>query len=250
MKAIAKNCLGKTGSLSVNTDVYGYKWRNGGLFGALSGDILPGTGTPTGRSLRTHLKTISGNAIDLALIVVGYDPDSTISAIKPDDLTKIQYAVQVMRDMYAQAPLGVRHLNWQQISLADAEDYIDIADKDEAEDLTDDWNGPGGGIDVFWVRSIGDASGWSEIDGSCDKDDKTEQTGAVVEVSNGKRATGIVLGHEVGHYLGLVHSNSITNMMGVDSDGDGIGETDNTSTNITAAEGAKMLTHCSVMGPC
>ncbi len=38
--------------------------------------------------------------------------------------------------------------------------------------------------------------------------------------------------------------------MGVDSDGDGIGEIDNTSTGLTAAQGTTMSGHCSVNGPC
>ncbi len=246
LKTIAQNRLGKTGPLSVNDDVFGYVYRNGGVFGPLAGDKLPGTNLPTGRALGKHLKAISGKSIDLVIILVGYETDSTTSAIGPDDLTKIQYAVQVMRDLYAQAPLGIRTLNWQRISVQDAEDYVDIADADEAEDLTDDWNGPGGGIDVFFVRSIGDAGGWSQVKGPCDKDDKSDMTGAVISLANSKRSTGITLGHEVGHYLGLVHSDSMTKMMGVDSDGDGIGETDNNSTIITLAEGNTMRGHCAV----
>jgi len=128
LKTIAKNRLGKTGPLSVNDDVFGYVYRNGGVFGPLAGDTLPGTGLPTGRALGRHLAAISGKSIDLVLILVGYETDSTVSAVSPDDLTKIQYAVQVMRDLYAQAPLGIRVLNWQRIALADAEDYVDIED--------------------------------------------------------------------------------------------------------------------------
>jgi hypothetical protein len=246
LKTIAKNRLGKTGPLSVNDDVFGYVYRNGGVFGPLAGDILPGTGLPTGRALGRHLEAISGKSIDLVLILVGYETDSTVSAVSPDDLTKIQYAVQVMRDLYAQAPLGIRFLNWQRISLADAEDYVDIEDHDEAEDLTDDWNGPDGGIDVFFVRTIGDADGWSHTPGSCDKDEKGEMTGTVVSLDDSKRYTGIVLGHEVGHYLGLQHADAATKMMGVDSDGDGIGFVDSNSTIITPAEGNTMRGHCAV----
>jgi hypothetical protein len=247
LKDIAKDAFGKTGALSVNTDVYGYIWRNGGVFGPLSGDTLPLTGQPTARSLKAHLKAISDKAIDLVVILVGHETDSTVSAISPDDLTKIQYAIQIARDLYAQAPLGIRRLNWQRISLADADGYEDITDGDEATDLTDDWSGPGGGIDVFFVRSIGDAAGWSKVGGSCDKDEKGERTGAVVELNNSKRFTGIVLGHEVGHYLGLQHTNSTANMMGDDADGDGIGTVFDTSTIVSPAEGATMRSHCAVV---
>ena len=246
LKTVAKDRLGKTGPLSVNDDVFGYVFRNGGVFGPLAGDTLPGTNLPTGRALGKHLKAINGKSVDLVIILVGYETDLTVSAISPDDLTKIQYAVQVMRDLYAQAPLGIRFLNWQRISVEDAEGYVDIADADEAENLTDDWNGPGGGIDVFFVRSIGNAGGWSEVQGSCDKDEKGEQTGAVISLANSKRFTGIILSHEVGHYLGLEHSDSMTKMMGVDSNGDGIGETNNNSTIIMPAEGNTMRGHCAV----
>jgi hypothetical protein len=249
LKTIAKDALGKTGALAVNADVFGYIWRSGGVFGTLDGDTLPLTGTPTGRSLKAHLKAISDKAVDVVIILVGYETDATVSAVSPDDLTKIQYAIQVARDLYAQAPLGIRRLNWQRISLADADGYEDISDADEATDLTDDWNGPGGGLDLFFVRSIGDAAGWSKQGGSCDKDEKGERTGSVVSLQPmySKRFTGIVVGHELGHYLGLGHTGSVANMMGADPDGDGIGTVDNNSTKVSAAEGATMRGHCSVV---
>jgi len=59
LKAIAKDRLGRTGPLSVNDDVFGYIHRNGGVFGPLAGDTLPGTGLPTGRALGAHLAAIS-----------------------------------------------------------------------------------------------------------------------------------------------------------------------------------------------
>ena len=251
VREIARKCLGVTGAFSINSDVYGYIFReaDGSVFGDLSSDTLPGSGQPTARSLKRHLQTISGKSVDLILILVGHENDFS-GAVSRDDVTKIQYAIQVARDLYAQVDLGIRRLNWQRIPLADANGYINISDGGEAEDLTDDWNGPGGGVDVFWVQSIGDAGGWSNTEGPCDKDSKDGRTGAVIELSNGRRFTGILLGHEVGHYLGLSHANSISNMMGVDSNDDGIGETNNNSTNITDAQGATLRRHCSITGPC
>lgn len=247
VKQIAKNCLGLPGSFSVNSDLYGYVYRDsdGSLFGTLSGDTLPGLGQPTTRSLKTHLKTISDRSVDLILILVGHENDFS-GIVTLDDVTKIQYAVQVARDLYAQAPLGIRRLTWNLISPAAAGGYVNISNGSEAEDLTDDWNGVGSGVDIFWVQDIGDAGGWSNTDGPCDKDSKDGRTGAVIELSGGRQVTGIILGHELGHYLGLAHANSILNMMGVDSNGDGIGELDNTSTSITFGQGQKMRSHCSI----
>ena len=183
--------------MSVNSDVYGYIFRDtdGSVFGTLGGnDTFPGSGQPTTRSLRRHLETISGDATDLVLILVGHENDFSGLVTDRDDVTKVQYAVQVVRDLYAQVNLGIRRLNWRRIPLADAGGYVDIADGSEAEDLTDDWNGPDGGIDVFWVQSIGVAGGWSNVDGPCDKDSKDGRTGAVLELSGSRRFTGVLLG--------------------------------------------------------
>lgn len=183
------------------------------------------------------------------MILVGHEDDFS-GAVSRDDVTKIQYAIQVARDLYAQAPLGIRRLSWQRIPMADAGGYVNISNGGEAEDLTDDWNGLGSGVDVFWVQSIGDAGGWSNTDGPCDKDSKDGRTGAVIELSSGRRMTGIILGHEVGHYLGLAHASSKANMMGADSNNDGIGEIDENSTNISSGQGTTMRKHCSIRSAC
>jgi hypothetical protein len=251
VRSIALRCLGVRGNFSVNTDLYGYVHRDadGSVFGSLSGAILPGSGQPTTRSLKRHLETISGDAIDLVVILVGHENDFS-GAVSRDDVTKIQYAIQVARDLFAQAPLGIRRINWQLIRPPDAGGYVNILDGAEAEDLTDDWSGPGGGVDVFFVQMILDAAGWSNVEGPCDKDSKDGRTGAVIELSNDRRTTGIVLGHEVGHYLGLEHTDSIANMMGADADGNGIGETDSNSTNIPDGQRTIMRRHCSVNTAC
>lgn len=252
VRQIAQSCLGATGNISVNSHVYGYVFRDadGSVFGTLAGsDTLPGSGGATTRSLKRHLQTISGQATDLVVILVGHENDFS-GAVTRDQVTKTQYALQVARDLYAQVNLGIRKIIWQRIPLADAGGYVNIANRGEAQDLTDDWNGAGGGIDVFLVQSIGDAGGWSNVDGPCDKESKFDLSGAVLELSFGRRFTGVLLGHEVGHYLKLEHTNTITNMMGADTNDDGIGEIDNNSTNLTGSQGSKMRSHCSVRGPC
>ncbi|HEX2296759.1 MAG TPA: hypothetical protein VHN37_15810 [Actinomycetota bacterium] len=252
LREIAEDCLGVSGEISVNTDVYGYRYRDtdGSLFGTLQGDdTLPFSGQPTARSLKRHLETISGWATNLVVILVGHEPDFS-GAVSRDDVTKIQYAIQVMRDLYEQVDFGIRRLNWQRIPAADAGNYVNITDGDEAEDLTDDWSGPGGGIDVFFVQTVGRGEGWSNTWGPCDKDSKDGRTGAVVSLAGRRRFTGILTAHEVGHYLGLGHTNSEANLMGDDSDGNGIGSIDNNSTALSELEGVTMRGHCSSKGPC
>lgn len=252
VRGIAASCLGVGGSFSVNSDVYGYIFRDtdGSIFGTLAAtDTLPGTGSARGRSLREHLRRISGESTDLVLILVGHENDFS-GAVSRDQVTKTQYAVQVLRDIYAEARIGVRRIRWQRIPLADAGGYANIADRSEAQDLTDDWSGPAGGVDVFLVQSIGDAGGWSNVDGPCDKKSKFDLSGAVVELSSGRRFLGVLTAHEVGHYLGLKHANSLTNLMGADTNDDGIGEIDRNSIGITSSQRTKMHAHCSVKGPC
>ena len=85
---------------------------------------------------------------------------------------------------------------------------------------------------------------------SSDKDEKGERTGAVLEVGNSAQFLGILLAHEVGHYLGLAHAGNITNVMGDDSDGDGIGSINGTSVNLTTSQGNTMKSHCSIRPSC
>ena len=253
VRGIASSCLGLGGDFSVNSDLYGYIFRDsdGSVFGTLSsGDTLPATGAARTRSLRAHLRQIAGRATDLVIILVGHENDFS-GAVSLDQVTKVQYAIQIIRDIYAQAELGVRRILWQRIPLSDAGGYVDIKDRGEAQDLTDDWSGSGGGIDVFMVQSIGDAGGWSNVDGPCDKTSKYDLSGAVVELSKGRRFLGVLTAHEVGHYLGLEHDDTITNLMGVDiAPKDGIGELDSNSTGVTSGQRATMHIHCSVHDPC
>jgi hypothetical protein len=190
---------------------------------------------------------MKGRAINICIFLVGHENDFS-GVVTLAQVISVQAAMQTVRDLYAQVNLGVRRLFWRRISMADVGNYAIITDRPEAVDLTDDFSGPNDGIDVFYVQSILNSGGWSTIPGPCDKDEKDEMTGAVIELSSG--ILGILTAHEVGHYLGLVHATTITNVMGVDSNGDGIGELDSTSTNLTSSQGTTMRGHCSVRSPC
>jgi hypothetical protein len=96
---------------------------------------------------------------------------------------------------------------------------------------------------------VTDAGGWSDVDGSCDKNDKG-RTGAVLELTGSDFFTGVLLAHEVGHYLGLSHGNDLTNIMGADTDNNGIGEIGPGSTGITTGQGNTMKSHCSIRPTC
>lgn len=249
IRKIAKDWFGLTGSFSVNSHLYGYACRDdsGRLFGRLgANDKLPASGTPLTRSLKRHLETVSGKATDLVIILVAHESNFS-GLVSRDQVTKIQYAIQVMRDIYAQVDFGVRKIRWTHIPVADSGTYAWISGRDEAQDLTDDWSGPGDGIDVFAVQTFRGAEGWSNTDGPCSKKSKWHLSGAVVQVDGITRRTlGVILAHEIGHYLGLSHGDNIANVMGTDIDGNGVGDTNDDSTQLTSSQGQTMKRHCAV----
>lgn len=96
--------------------------------------------------------------------------------------------------------------------------YVTINSNGEAEDLTEDWTVPNNAIDMFVVRLYtGSVAGLSPRPGPCDKDAKG-MNGVVVESfadtgTNGIASTGMFMAHELGHYMGLPHTNSTNNLM-------------------------------------
>lgn len=237
VRATAASCLGVSPPFSVNTHLYGYIFRDA------SGTV----GITQPRSVKRQLELMKGRSINICIFLVGHENDFS-GVVTLAQVISVQQAMQTMRDLYGQVNLGVRTLFWRRIDMDDVGNYVIITDRPEAVDLTDDFSGPNDGIDVFYVQSILNAGGWSTINGPCDKDEKDEMTGCVIELSSG--ILGILTAHEVGHYLGLSHGTTITNVMGVDSNGDGIGELNSTSTNLTSSQGTTMRGHCSVRSPC
>jgi hypothetical protein len=227
----AASCLGVTGPFSIRKDVFGYIW------GPMACRL----------SLNQQLTLIKDKAFNLSLILVAHEPDFS-GEFTPAETIKMQAAIDIMRELYAQVDLGVRKLYWQYIPRSQAGGYT-VVDDSEATDLTEDWSGNNDGIDVFFVTEITDASGWSNVDGPCDKEAICGRTGAVMMLHTSDQWNGIVLAHELGHYLKLEHGNDITNVMGVD-DGDSTGQVDLTSTGITTSQGNKMKTHCSIRPSC
>lgn len=229
----AQNCLGAGNTISIRRQVYGYIW------GPMPGRTL---------TVRRHLELIKDTAFNLSVILVGHEPDFT-GEFSQAETQRMQFAIDVMREIYSQVGLGVRRLFWSYIPSDEAGGYTSVNGA-EATDLTEDYSADNNGIDVFFVSTVTDAGGWSKVNGSCDKDKKGERTGAVLEISGGDFITGVLLAHEVGHYLGLSHAGDITNVMGDDSDGDGIGSIDSTSLNLTNSQGNTMKSHCSIRSSC
>lgn len=233
LRSVAQNCLGVSPPLSVLHDVFGY------LF-------------PPGRtmSLKRQLELIQGPAFDINICLVG------VENFTATDFYRTQYAVQFTRDAYDGHNLGIRKINWRQISVQDAGSYCTIDSGNEAYDLTDDWNsgGPADALDVFVVRVMNGGYGVSAVDGPCDHDDKDEMTGSVVSLNCcGSCPSGVTcaddigttFAHEMGHYLGLKHDDSTSNLMGTSE-----GSVDPGTMSLTTTQGNTMRTHCYVSDIC
>lgn len=229
----ASRCLGISGSFSVVGDLFGY------IYGAPSRPL----------SVMQQVSNMRGTSFNLSIIFVGHRDDFS-GTFTWDDALEVTFAVQRMRELYAQVGVGVRRLYWTHIPEDDVGGYAAIANSGEACDLTQDWSANNDGIDVFFVQSIGDADGWSAVGGTCSKNNTKGWSGTVLELDAGSpEITGIILAHEVGHYLGLGSGPSINNVMGSDADGDGVDTISGASTMLTAAQGNTMKTHCSMRPP-
>jgi hypothetical protein len=138
--------------------------------------------------------------------------------------------------IYQQQDLDIGTISTWIIRVADAGGYVTIDSNGEAEDLTSDWTVSNDSMDLFVVRSyVGSVAGLSPVNGSCDKDAKG-MNGSVVELQSGQQLLGVIMAHELGHYLGLSHTSATNNVMNP--------TVSNSTTLLSGTQGTTMKSHC------
>lgn len=241
MKSVRKildDCMGLTGEISINRDLYGYRFnRNkGGVFNDPLDklDILPGTIEPTARRLLEQLDLIQKPSINVRIHLVGASTLTDTTMVSNTQRLLIQYAIQVTRDIYAQVGLGIRKVDWRPLASTQRnftynQDTRTLAQNNTSNDRTI--------IDLFWIQNMNGAGG------------QNTQWGCIIElVGRSHRNLGILLAHEMGHHLDLSHNRtanpiSICNVMGYDpvpNDNRDIGETNRYSVRLTDSQGITM----------
>ena len=212
-------------------------------------------------SLRDHLSRISGPSIDITVILVGHEP-GLAGWFDEDDVFQIQSAIDWAREIYAQAGLGVPpHLLglYPDRRCQRLRHHRNELGRDRSDQRL--VRLPADSLDVFYVTLIQGAGGWSNTDGPCDKNTDDVRTGSVIEVKpqtflsslkSRNQWAGILLAHEMGHYLGLDGgTDGDSNIMGADDNPPfGVDEISLNSTGITNSQADTMLMHCAVKSTC
>lgn len=233
IRNVCAGCLGETGTISLRSDLFGYIW------GGIDRDL---------RVLQ-HIERIRGRSYNLCCFLVGHEPGFGGTYTLAQAI-HIQRSIDLAREIYAQAGLGIRRIYWRYIEDDDAGPWLTV-NGGQATDLTEAYSGPNDGIDIFWVQTITDAGGWSNSDGPCDKDDKG-RTGVVIRSATGVGDfTGVLLAHEIGHYLTLPTGTSANNVMGVDNNPPfGVDEISVNSRNFTQGQIDQIHQSCWIRDPC
>ncbi|MEV0292166.1 hypothetical protein [Nocardia sp. NPDC050710] len=133
-------------------------------------------------------------------------------------------AIDAMRQIYERRDITLRGVDRRRITAAAAGGYTVLDSEDEFRDLLEDWSVPNNFIDVFVVRQFnwGGFNGFAgDIPGPAAKGgrrdgiaaDRTGYTDASGTARLNVTTLSQLIGHEIGHYLGLQHLENTNNLM-------------------------------------
>ena len=175
--------------------------------------------------------TVTGSITVRTMFTVGLNITRvSFEAFTATEETDLAAAVVVTQQIYARRDMAVTTDN-RGIHQKNVGGYEIITSENEARDLFDDWSGPdtNHNIDVFVVQSIS-GTGFDGLAGDIPgpTSHKGRKSGVVVDKHGFVDASGtkhldvdyhgMVMAHEVGHYLGLSHVNEAHNLMLPNSD--------------------------------
>lgn len=168
-----------------------------------------------------------GTKIDLNIYLVGMGKTAAQASVDPD----MQAVVAQFGAIYSQAGIEVGAVRFQDVTGSDARAYQILRSESDLSELVSLSQLPAGGytealsVNVFFVRSmqldgVGDAIGVSQgLPGAAGLHG-TPSSGVVFTseyigqlfqdydgaIIDGNEFTGLIMAHEVGHYLGLFHT--------------------------------------------
>jgi hypothetical protein len=168
--------------------------------------------------------------IDLALNFVGNmsaATRSTFQSVVENEASAVfeQQSLYIPNTQRFLLPSG--HPDWgryRDIEMDDNKASDCTAGSDEADDLRDDWSSPTDLLDVWVVESFSgpacaaNVGGFSPVDGPTGKGGSrsgllVQLAGINLSTQSGRDLMGIVVAHEVAHFLGLDHSTTNDNFM-------------------------------------
>jgi hypothetical protein len=188
-------CIGFQGDFRVVADFFGYASAPPWILAPSQANL------PQSLSLLAQMQRLKQNHFHLNIIRVGTDANGLLPAM---DEQNADCAVQITRDIYAAAGVGIGRVErWWMIPLSANTGYDVIDDDSEAEDLVDEYSVPNPGVDCFFVLDyVGSTAGAHPGKGD----------GVVVESrENNFLGTARTMAHELGHFFGLDHRNDQPN---------------------------------------
>ena len=198
-------CIGVGGDFSVVRDFMGYVT---GVYGhpdlaldfndATLDQVVTDPTRPGTISLKRQTELLRGRHVHLDVILVGP------AAFSGTERQEIDVAIHMARAIWARHGLGIGRIHRSFIPDEDVGVFASIDTECEVSDLIDEWEAHGGGIDVFFVH---------DLDMGLAGATPTKDAGGLLVEIQGNASSGLALAHELGHYFGLEHVETKTNLM-------------------------------------